>query len=78
MVITRFAPSPTGNLHIGGCRTLLYNWLFAKKHGGPLDDSQIKSLVIYLTRIFPREIKTKQALEAAAKTEPQARDLPLK
>ncbi|MEC7882216.1 MAG: hypothetical protein VYB35_04850, partial [Verrucomicrobiota bacterium] len=35
---------------------------FAKKHGGPLDDSQIKSLVAYLVRIFPRELKTKQAL----------------
>ena len=35
-VITRFAPSPTGNLHIGGCRTLLYNWLFAKKYNGKL------------------------------------------
>lgn len=30
----RFAPSPTGNLHIGGARTALYNWAFAKKHGG--------------------------------------------
>ncbi|HRR04934.1 MAG TPA: glutamate--tRNA ligase, partial [Bacteroidales bacterium] len=30
----RFAPSPTGPLHIGGVRTALYNWLFAKKHGG--------------------------------------------
>ena len=39
---------------------------FAKKHGGPLDDSQIKSLVAYLTRIFPREIKTKKAVQAAA------------
>ena len=51
---------------------------FAKKNGGPLDDSEINSLVIYLTRIFPRETKTKQALEAAAKTELQAKDLPLK
>jgi glutamyl-tRNA synthetase len=33
-VITRFAPSPTGYLHIGGARTALFNWLFAKKHGG--------------------------------------------
>lgn len=33
-VITRFAPSPTGYLHIGGARTALYNWLFAKRHGG--------------------------------------------
>ena len=35
-VITRFAPSPTGNLHIGGCRTLLYNWLYAKKNNGQI------------------------------------------
>ncbi len=33
-VITRFAPSPTGFLHIGGARTALFNWLFAKHHGG--------------------------------------------
>ena len=30
----RFAPSPTGPLHIGGVRTALYNYLFARKHGG--------------------------------------------
>jgi glutamyl-tRNA synthetase len=30
----RFAPSPTGQLHLGGARTALFNWLFAKKHGG--------------------------------------------
>ncbi len=30
----RFAPSPTGYLHVGGARTALYNYLFAKKHGG--------------------------------------------
>jgi len=34
MVKTRFAPSPTGYLHIGGLRTALYNYFFAKKHGG--------------------------------------------
>ncbi len=34
MVKTRFAPSPTGNLHIGGARTALFNWLFARHHGG--------------------------------------------
>lgn len=34
MVVTRFAPSPTGYLHIGGARTALFNWLFAKHHGG--------------------------------------------
>ena len=33
-VRVRFAPSPTGYLHIGGARTALYNWMFARKHGG--------------------------------------------
>jgi glutamyl-tRNA synthetase len=33
-VKVRFAPSPTGALHVGGCRTALFNYLFAKKHGG--------------------------------------------
>src|SRR2546423_12872413 len=34
MVRTRFAPSPTGFLHIGGVRTALFNWLYARHHGG--------------------------------------------
>ena len=33
-VITRFAPSPTGYLHIGGARTALFNWLYAKANSG--------------------------------------------
>ena len=33
-VVVRFAPSPTGFLHIGGARTALFNWLFARHHGG--------------------------------------------
>ncbi len=33
-VRVRFAPSPTGHLHVGGARTALYNWLFARHHGG--------------------------------------------
>ncbi len=33
-VVTRFAPSPTGFLHIGGARTAMFNWLFARHHGG--------------------------------------------
>jgi len=33
-VVTRFAPSPTGFLHIGGARTALFNWLYARGHGG--------------------------------------------
>jgi len=35
-VRVRFAPSPTGYLHIGGARTMLFNWLFARHHGGSL------------------------------------------
>jgi len=34
MVVTRFPPSPTGELHIGGARTALFNWLFSRHHGG--------------------------------------------
>ena len=33
-IVTRFAPSPTGFLHIGGARTALFNWAFARHHGG--------------------------------------------
>ena len=33
-VKVRFAPSPTGELHLGGARTALFNWLYAKKHQG--------------------------------------------
>jgi glutamyl-tRNA synthetase len=35
-VVTRFAPSPTGFLHIGGARTALFNWLFARRHSGKI------------------------------------------
>ena len=34
MIVTRFAPSPTGYLHIGGLRTALFNWLWARKNEG--------------------------------------------
>ena len=44
-VRTRFAPSPTGYLHIGGVRTALFNWLYARKHGGTfilrVDDTDV-------------------------------------
>ncbi len=33
-ITTRFAPSPTGNLHVGNVRTALHNWMWARKHGG--------------------------------------------
>ena len=35
-VVTRFAPSPTGFLHIGGARTALFNWLYARRQGGKM------------------------------------------
>ena len=35
-VVTRFAPSPTGYLHIGGARTALFNWLYARAKGGKM------------------------------------------
>jgi glutamyl-tRNA synthetase len=45
IVRTRFAPSPTGYLHIGGVRTALFNWLFARHHGGQfilrIDDTDV-------------------------------------
>src|SRR5262249_31013164 len=34
MIRTRFAPSPTGFLHIGGARTALFSWAYARRHGG--------------------------------------------
>jgi glutamyl-tRNA synthetase len=54
-IITRFAPSPTGFLHIGGARTALFNWLYAKRFGGT-----------FLLRIedTDRERSTEAAVEA--------------
>src|SRR4051794_13508666 len=54
-VVTRFAPSPTGFLHIGGARTALFNWLYARGRGGKM-----------LLRIedTDRERSTKAAIDA--------------
>ncbi|MBL8550746.1 MAG: glutamate--tRNA ligase [Hyphomonadaceae bacterium] len=54
-VVTRFAPSPTGFLHIGGARTALFNWMFARRHGGK-----------YLLRIedTDRARSTQEAIDA--------------
>ena len=45
-VTTRFAPSPTGHLHVGNVRTALHNWLWARKHGGRfllrIDDTDVE------------------------------------
>lgn len=56
-VRTRFAPSPTGFLHIGGARTTLYNWLFARRHGGDFvlrieDTDEIRSTEDSVTAIL--------------------------
>ncbi|MGE0035916.1 MAG: glutamate--tRNA ligase [Xanthobacteraceae bacterium] len=55
LVVTRFAPSPTGFLHIGGARTALFNWLYARHYGGKM-----------LLRIedTDRERSTKAAIDA--------------
>lgn len=57
-VVTRFAPSPTGDLHIGGARAALFNWLFARNQGGK-----------FLVRVedTDRERSTEQAVEAIFK-----------
>ncbi len=57
-VVTRFAPSPTGYLHIGGARTALFNWLFARANDGK-----------FLLRIedTDRERSTPEATEAIYK-----------
>src|ERR1700742_2977615 len=54
-IVTRFAPSPTGFLHIGGARTALFNWLYARKQGGKM-----------LLRIedTDRQRATKEAIDA--------------
>lgn len=56
-VRTRFAPSPTGHLHVGGARTALFNWLFARHHDGTFilrieDTDVVRSNQEYLTAIL--------------------------
>lgn len=41
-VRTRFAPSPTGYLHVGGARTALYSWLYAKHNNGEFEEACIE------------------------------------
>ena len=57
-VITRFAPSPTGNLHIGGARTALFNWLFSKNKKGKLINNGVTSATLCCTfRICTKQLK---------------------
>ena len=57
MVRVRFAPSPTGNLHIGGARTALFNWLYARAKGGKFilrieDTDQLRSKKEFVDEIL--------------------------
>jgi len=56
-VRTRFAPSPTGSLHLGGARTAIFNWLFARHHGGEFvlrieDTDKVRSTEDSLQEIY--------------------------
>ncbi len=57
MLRVRFAPSPTGYLHIGGARTFIFNWLFARRFGGQMilriDDTDVeRNTQVSLDSIF--------------------------
>jgi len=54
-IVTRFPPSPTGYLHIGGARTALYNWLYAKRYGGRM---------VFRIEDTDRERSTDEAVQA--------------
>ena len=60
-VRTRFAPSPTGYLHIGGLRTALYAWLYARKNGGQfilrIEDTDRNRLVDEASEIIYRTLR---------------------
>lgn len=60
-VRTRFAPSPTGHLHIGGARTALFNYLFAKRHGGKfilrIEDTDLERSSIESEKVIIESLK---------------------
>jgi hypothetical protein len=60
----RFAPSPTGTMHLGSLRTALFNWLFARKHGGRFvlrveDTDQSRLVPGSIEQVYNKKIKTK-------------------
>jgi len=61
MIVTRFAPSPTGYLHIGGARTALFNWLLARQSGGKfilrIEDTDVKRNTPTATRQVIDDLK---------------------
>ena len=69
MIRTRFAPSPTGYLHIGGVRSALFNWLLARQSGGQfilrIDDTDAgRNVSEALQPILGRGLETHHCLEA--------------
>ncbi len=60
-IVTRFAPSPTGYIHIGNARTALANWLFAMNHGGRfilrLDDTDVERSKLEYANAIKRDLK---------------------
>ena len=60
-IVTRFAPSPTGYIHIGNARTALANWLFARKNGGRfilrLDDTDVERSKVEYADAIVRDLK---------------------
>ena len=71
-VVTRFAPSPTGYLHIGGVRTALFNWLYAKKNNGKfllrIEDTDRKRSSLDAYRITNRGGKGVKTISITEKT----------
>ena len=61
MVRTRFAPSPTGYMHIGNLRSALYTWLYARHHGGKfilrIEDTDRNRYVKARRRLFTARLK---------------------
>ncbi len=61
MVVTRFAPSPTGYLHVGGARTALFNWLWARRTGGKfvlrIEDTDLKRNTPTATRQVMQDLR---------------------
>ncbi len=60
-VRVRFAPSPTGPLHIGGARSALFNWLFARKHGGDfvvrIEDTDVERSTLVSEEVILEDLK---------------------
>lgn len=60
-IVTRFAPSPTGYIHIGNARTAIANWLFAKGNGGRfilrLDDTDVERSKLEYANAIERDLK---------------------